>query len=107
MPSLSSGGPLSTIGGRLMHPELEEISMPSGKNLRRFRNERIRKAVDEALSLVSKDNPVAVIGHVSNDGWKLSAVARRGDEWSVMVAMYQDWDGGDFRAEGSVVWTPS
>lgn len=75
------------------------------RSIRRFTDARIQAAVEDALSHVSKDKPVAVVAHATLDGVKLSAAVRLGDDWSIMAAAYKDF-GGDLRAEAKVVWTP-
>jgi hypothetical protein len=73
--------------------------------IRRFSDVKIQAAIDEALKHVTPEKPVAVVGHVTDEGWKLSAAARLGDDWSIMAAAYQDW-GGSVSADAAVVWTP-
>lgn len=74
-------------------------------NLRKFSNAKIQAAIDDALSHVSKDKPVAVVAHATLEGVKLSAAARIGDDWTIMAAAFKDWD-GNMGAEAKVVWTP-
>ena len=88
-----------------MNSLLKEYSSRLGK-VRHFSDPAIQDAVDSALKYVSKDKPVAVVGHVTNDGWKLSAAARIGDDWTIMAAAYDDWDPGDITVEGQIVWMP-
>ena len=88
-----------------MNSLLKEYSSRFGK-IRHFSDPQIQDAVDSALKYVSKDKPVAVVGHVTNDGWKLSAAARIGDDWTIMAAAYDDWDPGDITVEGQIVWMP-
>lgn len=73
--------------------------------VRRFSDANIQAAVEDALSHVTTDKPVAVVGHATLDGWKLSAAYRAGDDWTIMVAAYQDW-GKPVTGEAKVVWTP-
>ena len=68
-----------------MNSLLKEYSSRLGK-VRHFSDPAIQDAVDSALKYVSKDKPVAVVGHVTNDGWKLSAAARLGDDCTIMAA---------------------
>ena len=78
---------------------------PSLVRIQKFSDASIQKAIDDALSHVSKDKPVAVVAHATLDGIKLSAAARIGDDWTIMAGAYKDW-GGDMGAEAKVVWTP-
>lgn len=75
--------------------------------IRRFSDDKIQDAIDEALSHITADKPVAVIAHATLEGVKLSAAVRLGTEWSILAAAYKDWGGeGDLGAEAKVVWTP-
>lgn len=89
-----------------MHPALKEYSAEYGK-VRKFSDDNIQSAIDAALKHVSKDKPVAVVGHASKDGWRVSAAARIGDDWTIMAAAYDSWEPDDpLVVEAQVVWTP-
>lgn len=89
-----------------MHPDLKEYSTQYGK-VRKFSDDGIQSAIDAALKHVSKDKPVAVVGHVSHEGWRVSAAARIGDDWTIMAAAYDSWEPDEpLTVEGQVVWTP-
>ena len=85
---------------------LKEYSTQFGK-VRHFSNPRIQDQIDAVLKHVSADKPVAVVGHVTNQGWKMSAAARIGDDWTIMAGAFKDWDVPDsFTVEGQILWTP-
>lgn len=89
-----------------MHKMLREYSTRYGK-VRKFDDEMIQGAVDAALKHVSKDKPVAVVGHVTNEGWRVSAAARIGDDWTILAAAYDSFEPDEpLTVEGQVVWTP-
>ena len=86
-------------------PRLKSFMTENGE-VRHFQDSTIQRAVEDALRHVSKDNPVAVVGHITQEGWKLSAAVRIGNDWSVMAAAYKDWRKPNFNVAGEVVWTP-
>lgn len=89
-----------------MNSLLTEYNTPFGR-VRKFSDVMIQDAVDEALKHVSKDKPVAAVGHVTNEGWRLSVAARLGDDWTIMAAAYDSWEPDEpLTAEGTIVWTP-
>jgi hypothetical protein len=81
--------------------------------IRRFTDDRIRAAVDNALAQLSDDDQVATVAHAAwkRDGSKfatLSIAARDDDgEWTVMAGGYADWTHElDVGVEAKVVWKP-
>ena len=85
---------------------MTDLSLTQDGNIRRFTDARIQHAIDEALSHVGADKPVAVVAHVTLDGVKLSVAARLGTDWTINAAAFKDW-GGDMGVDARVVWTPS
>jgi hypothetical protein len=77
-------------------------------NRRIFQDAKIQEAIDDALSHVSEDKPVAVVAHATPFGQRLSVAARIGDDWTIMVAGYRQVTPADtyYGAAGKVVWTP-
>jgi len=89
-----------------MNKLLKEYSSKYGK-VRHFKDSQIQDAVNKALAHVGRDKPVAIVGHVTNEGWKLSAAARIGDDWTIMAAAYDEFrDNQGITVSGTVVWTP-
>lgn len=86
------------------------VESPTG--IRKFSNEKLQSAIDDALSELSGDTKVAVVAHgiYLNDGTSLkslatlSAAVKIGNQWSIMVAGYKDFAKGDLGAEAKVVW---
>lgn len=76
--------------------------------IRAFSDERIQDAIDDALSHVSDDSPVAVVAHATPFGQRLSIAAKVGDDWSIMAAAYRQVTPADtyYGAEAKIVWTP-
>lgn len=88
-----------------MHSGLREFSTTEGP-IRHSFNDRIQEYVDDALKELDKDTPVAVVGHIHEEGWKVSAAARIGDQWSIMAYAFDEWKDPDFNVGAKVVWTP-
>jgi len=85
---------------------LKEYSTSYGK-VRKFNDENIQLAIDDALKHVSKEKPVAVVGHITHEGWKLSAAARIGNDWTILAAAYRDFEAdSDLSVAAQIVWTP-
>jgi hypothetical protein len=97
---------MSSISGPITLPGREHAAnAPSLVRIQKFSDASIQRAIDDALTHVSKDKPVAVVAHATMQGVKLTAVARIGDDWTIMAAAFKDWHGG-MGAEAKVVWTP-
>jgi hypothetical protein len=91
---------------------LSERVLPSGKIQRYFSDDKLQKAIDDALQHVDPDTPIAVVAHGSYEGGQgtahLSAAARLDDKFTIVVAAYKEWGGpsSDVGAGAKVVWTP-
>jgi hypothetical protein len=98
---------LPTIVNELNRPTLTETN-----GIRRFDDANIQRAVERALALIPPEQHVAVVAHADGDftlgGASLTAVARMGDAWTVMVAAYKPYKGGlkNLTLGAEVVWTP-
>lgn len=85
-----------------------------GHLIRRFSDERIQSAIDEAMSHIDADTPVATVAHLVVDGSgrasaKVSIATRFGDSVTIQAAAFADWGGGsaaDLGAAAKIVWTP-
>lgn len=80
--------------------------------IRRFDDANLQRAVKRAFALIPEGQHVAVVAHadgnLSSGGASLTAVARVGSDWSIMVGCYKPYRGGlkNLSLGGEVVWTP-
>jgi hypothetical protein len=77
--------------------------------LRRFSDDRIQAAIDNALAEMKPEDKMAVVAHhvYNSDGThitKLSAVYRLPAGFSVVAGAYKDWTKGDQGIEGKIVF---
>ena len=77
--------------------------------LRRFSDERIQAAIDNAFAEAKPEDKLVVVAHhvFNSDGTnvtKLSALYRLPAGFSVVAGAYKDWTKGDMGAEGKIVF---
>lgn len=63
------------------------------KGIRRFSNTAVQKQIDKTYKKLEEENKtVGVVAHTDESGdWKISAVIRKGDNFSIMAAAYDNW----------------
>lgn len=78
-------------------------------SLRRFSDDRIQQAIDNALAEAKPEDKLVVVAHqVYNSSGenitKLSVLYRLPAGFSVVAGAFKDWNKGDMGAEGKIVF---
>jgi hypothetical protein len=64
-----------------------------GSPIRRFSDQKIGEAIDQALKLVPTGKSGAVVAYADMQGARLAVMARMGDAWSVVGVLEKPWKG--------------
>lgn len=71
----------------------DESVLIDGDRIRRFTNSKLQESIDRALAELKDGERGAVLAYGNGDGVNLAAVARLGDQWSVVGVLSHEWKG--------------
>ena len=81
------------------------LQVTESNGIRRFSNNKVQSAINNALAKLPKDHKLAVVAHADLEGASLTTVVKLDDKWSVQAGAYKPWR-GKLSAEAEVVWSP-
>jgi hypothetical protein len=70
--------------------------------IRRFSDDKLQAAIDHALSVLPKDQTIALVAHVDSSGARITAVGKIGSHWSISGSVSKPWN-GTLSAEAEVI----
>ena len=74
------------------------------KEQRRFDLASLDQAIDRAMAALPANKAGMVIGHLDQHGAMLSAIVRKGDNWSILVRSFKPYN-GPLEADLSIRYT--
>jgi hypothetical protein len=86
-------------------PVTSELEIDTSGPIRRFTNQRIQAAVDQALLSIPENHLFAGVAVATLEGAKLAVMVRLGDQFSAMGVLERSW-GGVLKAEAAVIYSP-